>query len=142
VLHVYLIRHLQDRGEWDASLAALKEARARFPEDFNLALLEAKALIQSEQAAAAVEILSNVRVLPSENARDSHQLWEQAHTVLALEALANGDYPLAEEHLRSAMEWPESLGQGRPFEPEETRLRFLLGLAENRGIFWGPSIWR
>ncbi len=142
VLRVYLVRHLQDQGQWEASLSALKEARARFPGDFNLALLEAKTLINSDRAAAAVEILSTVHVLPSENARDSHQLWEQAHTQVALEALASGDYPLAEEHLRAALEWPESLGQGRPYEPEESRVRFLLGLAENRGVFWGPSIWR
>ncbi len=142
VLHVYLVRHLQDQGEWEASLTALEEARNRFPNDFNLALLEAKAFIRTDQAAAAVEILSNVQVLPSENARDSHQLWEQAHTQVALEALATGDYPLAEEHLLAAMEWPESLGQGRPYEPDESLARFFLGLAQTRMVPWGPRVWR
>ena len=142
VLHVYWIRHLQDQDEWEASLAALEEARNRFPDDFNLALLETKALIQTDRAAAAVEILSNLHALPSENARDSHRLWQQAHTQVALKALATGDYLLAEEHLRSAMEWPESLGQGRPFEPDEGLARFFLGLAENRMVLWGPRVWR
>ena len=34
------------------------------------------------------------------------------------------------EHLLAALEWPESLGQGRPYEPEERLARFLLGKAE------------
>ena len=142
VLHVYLIRHLQDQDEWEASLAALEEARNRFPDDFNLALLEAKAFIRTDRAAEAVQILSSVHVLPSENARDSHQLWEQAHTQVALKALASGDHTLATKHLRAAMEWPESLGQGRPYEPDESLARFFLGLAENRMVLWGPRVWR
>jgi len=142
VLHVYLIRHLQDRGKWDASLNALEEARARFPEDFDLALLEAKSLINVGRAIEAVEILSKVQVLPSENARESHLLWEQAHTLVAMEALEAQDYSIAIEHLQTALEWPESLGQGRPYEPEERRVRFLLGLAENRMILWGFTAWR
>jgi tetratricopeptide (TPR) repeat protein len=142
VLHVYLIRHLQDRDEWNASLAALKEARRRFPDDFNLALLEAKALIHTNQPGEAVEILSTAHILPSENARESHLLWEQAHTQVALQALAVGDYTLAVEHLQTALEWPESLGQGRPYEPGERQVRFLLGLAENRMIYWTPTAWR
>jgi tetratricopeptide (TPR) repeat protein len=142
VLHVYLIRQLQDRGEWDASLVALKEARARFPEDFNLALLEARSLIKVDRAGEAVEILSTVHVLPSENARQSHSLWEQAHTQVAQDALEAQDYSQAIEHLQAALEWPESLGQGRPYEPEESLVRFLLGLAENRMVLWGPTVWR
>ncbi len=142
VLHVYLIRQLQDRGEWDASLAAVREARSRFPDDFNLALLEARSLINVELAGEAIEILSNTQVLPSENARDSHLLWEHAHTQVALKALAAQDYGLAVEHLRAALEWPESLGQGRPYAPEESHVRFLLGLAENRMVPWGPTVWR
>jgi hypothetical protein len=30
------------------------------------------------------------------------------------------------------MEWPESLGQGRPYVPEERMSRYLLGVAEAR----------
>jgi hypothetical protein len=120
----------------------VQEARARFPHDFNLALLEAKALLQTDRAGAAVEILSSVHVLPSENARDSHRLWEQAHTQVALEALGSGDYLLAEEHLRAALDWPESLGQGRPYELEESPVPILLRLAVNRGLLLGPSVWR
>jgi len=142
VLHIHLVRHLQDRGEWDASLVALDEARRRFPGDFNLALLEARSLIHVDRAGEAVEILSTVSALPSENARESHLLWEQAHMQVALKALGAQDYSTAVEHLQAALEWPESLGQGRPYEPQEDRIRFLLGIAENRMLLWDPTVWR
>jgi len=132
VLHVYLIQTLQDQGRWDDALDALGKARARFAGDFNLALLEARTLIHLERGAEAAEILGGLHVLPSEGARESHQLWEQAHTLTALDDLEAGNASQALEHLRSALEWPESLGQGRPYEPEERLVRFLLGVASDR----------
>jgi len=131
-LHVYLIRYLQETGAWAESLDAVHEARAGFPEDFNLALLEAGALLNTDGAAAAVEIMSAVQVLPSESGRESHRLWEQAHTLAALDAMGTGDDSRAAVLLRAALEWPESLGQGRPYEPEERLVRFLLGRVEER----------
>ncbi len=32
----------------------------------------------------------------------------------------------------AALEWPERLGQGRPYNPEERLVRYLLGLVEQR----------
>jgi tetratricopeptide (TPR) repeat protein len=41
-----------------------------------------------------------------------------------------GEYEAAREHLVAALEWPESLGQGRPYEPEERLVWFLMGRVE------------
>jgi len=80
----------------------------------------------------AVAILEATHVLPSENARDSHRLWERAHALAALDALEGGANDEAARHLRAALQWPEHLGQGRPYEPEERLARYLLGFAERR----------
>jgi len=127
ILHVELIRHLQESQEWLRALDALEAARSRFPEDFNLSLLQARALIHLERGPEATEVLANTRVLPSENARESHRLYEQAHLLAALEALDAGDAEGGRDHLMAALEWPEFLGQGRPYAPEERLVRFLLG---------------
>ncbi|HSG06705.1 MAG TPA: DUF5107 domain-containing protein [Longimicrobiales bacterium] len=132
VLHVELIRTLQERERWHDALAAVAEARARFPDDFNLALMDVRTLLQVGRAADATVILDDVQVLPSESGRESHRLWEWAHTLVALDALGAGDAPTARRHLEQALEWPESLGQGRPYEPEERLVRYLLGVAEER----------
>ncbi len=126
-VQIQLIRHLQEVGAWDSSLIALNEAQQRFPGDFNLELLRARALIHLDRAQEAARILAGTTVLPSEDARDSHLLWEQAHTLAALDAMEGGELPSALEHLAAALEWPESLGQGRPYEPEERLVMFLLG---------------
>lgn len=134
VLHVYLARHLQDAGRQEEAFAAVTAARALFPDDFNLALLQADSLIHLERAEEALSILRNVHVLPSENAARAHRLWEQAHTLAALDAFEAGDHERAAGRLHAALEWPESLGQGRPYEPEERLVRYLLArVEETRG---------
>jgi hypothetical protein len=45
------------------------------------------------------------------------------------EALDLGSEREAAEHFRVAMTWPERLGLGRPYEPEERLQQYLLGLA-------------
>jgi tetratricopeptide (TPR) repeat protein len=126
IFHLQLIQHLQAEGEWDEALDALEEARGRFPNDFNLQLLHARALLHVDRAMEAAGILATAQVLPSENARESHKLYEQAHTLVALDAMEAGNLLLAREHLTAALLWPESLGQGRPYHPEERLVRFLL----------------
>ena len=128
-LHVYLIRHLQDVGDWAGSESLIASARTRFPDDFNLALLAAKTLIHTDRSNEAVEILDATHVLPSESGRESHLLFAQAHTLAALNDMDAGRHSLAIDHLAAGREWPESLGQGRPYEPEERLIRFLLGEA-------------
>ena len=128
-LHVSLARHLQNVGDWASSEAAIASARARFPDDFNLALLAAKTLLHTDRPDEAIQILDATHVLPSESGRESHALFAQAHTLAALNDLDADQATRAIDHLAAGREWPESLGQGRPYEPEERLIRFLLGRA-------------
>jgi hypothetical protein len=125
---IHLIRHLQGQERWDDALAESHVGREAFPGDFNLDLLHVQSLIEVGRAQEAVSILNATHVLPSENARTSHLLWEQAHTIVAMDAMENGAYEDARARLRAALEWPEHLGQGRPYYPEERLQRFLLGV--------------
>ncbi len=132
IMHIYLIQALQNEGMWEEALASTEGAAERFPGDFNLDLLEAKALIHLNRPLEAAEILARTQVLPSENARESHRLWEEAHIMAALDALDAATPGAARGHLSRALEWPEHLGQGRPYRPEERLIRFVLGHAERR----------
>jgi tetratricopeptide (TPR) repeat protein len=127
--HVLLVRALLESHRWQDALAGVRTARERFPGDFNLALLESRALLEGGRGAEAARILDAVQVLPSENARESHSLYAQAHTLTALDRLEASDPEGARAALGRALEWPETLGQGRPYEPEERLVRFLLAHA-------------
>jgi tetratricopeptide (TPR) repeat protein len=133
ILHIHLIRHLQEVEDWEAALTRTDQALERFPQDFNLALLRAKSLIHLGRPVEALEIMAKTHVLPSESARESHRLWEEANLLAALDRMEAGDFPAAKGYVAAALDWPESLGQGRPYEPEERLAQFILGLAE-RGL--------
>ena len=129
ILRVALIRYLQDAGRWSEAVAASARAREAFPGDFNLDLLHVRALLNVDRELEAIDILARTHVLPSENARESHRLYEFAHVAAALDALDAGSHEPARAHLEAALLWPESLGQGRPFDPDERLVRYLLGVA-------------
>jgi tetratricopeptide (TPR) repeat protein len=131
-IRIHLVRHLQDEERWEDALAESTAGRALFPEDFNLDLLQVRSLNQLGRPSEAIGILDAAHVLPSENARESHRLYEQAHTLAALDAIEGSNYDAARRHLQTALEWPERLGQGRPYEPEERLVQYLLGYVERR----------
>ncbi len=130
ILRVARVRHALGGGRWEEALEASSQAREAFPEDFNLDLLHARGLLNAGRAREAVEILTRVRVLPSENSRESHRLYELAHMAAALDELEAGDPERAVEYLEAGLLWPESLGQGRPYDPEDRLIRYLLGVAQ------------
>jgi hypothetical protein len=129
-IRIHLVRYLQGQLRWEEALAESSAGRASFPGDFNLDLLHVRSLNQLGRPREAIEILNATYVLPSENARESHQLYEQAHTLAALDAIDAGATDQARNHLRAALEWPEHLGQGRPYEPEDRLVQYLLGHVE------------
>jgi predicted Zn-dependent protease len=132
ILRIPLIAHYQARGRWTEALAASTRARQRFPGDFTLDLLHARSLVHLERPDEAIVILDRTQVLPSEHARESHRLFVQAHIMAALAAIEGGRLDAAGTHLDRALEWPEHLGQGKPYDPEERLIRFLIGRVEAR----------
>ncbi len=129
-IRIHLVRYLQGQRRWEDALAESSAGRALFPDDFNLDLLHVGSLNQLGRPREAIDILNATHVLPSENARASHRLYEQAHTLATLDALERAGYDEARRHLRAALEWPEHLGQGRPYNPEERLVQYLLGNVE------------
>ncbi|MGD2218160.1 MAG: hypothetical protein PVJ64_15490, partial [Gemmatimonadales bacterium] len=138
-IRIHLVRYLQGAGRWEEALAESARGRASFPSDFNLDLLHVRSLIQLNRPREAIDILNATRVLPSENAGASHLLYEQAHTLVALDALESARFADARRHLLAALKWPEHLGQGRPYEPEERLVQYLLGKVEQRLGEPGPA---
>jgi len=124
------IQYLHAKSKWQDALDATQAAKSKFPKDFNLDLLMVKSLNNLNRADQAINIMANIYVLPSENARDSHTMYAQAHTIAAMDDMESNDFKAATDHLNVAKQWPEHLGQGKPYEPEERLQDYLLGLAK------------
>ncbi|MFT4604161.1 MAG: tetratricopeptide (TPR) repeat protein, partial [Rhodothermales bacterium] len=128
---VHLIRHYQTEGQWERALASSDEGRLEYPRDFNLALLHSRSLLYLNRPAEAAAILDRTHVLPSENAAESHLMFEWAHVMMGMDLLDSRPAEAA-GHFRRSMEWPEHLGQGRPYDPDERLPLYLLGVAAKR----------
>ena len=124
-----LVTFLHTAGRWEDAIAVSTEALADFPGDFDMELVHAAALVETQRYEAAIDVLERVHVLPSEHSSRAHTLFAQAHTLAGLAALEQGEAARAAEHFEIAMTWPERLGQGRPYEPEERLQQYALARA-------------
>ena len=131
-LRIPLIQFLHRRTRWQEAADVATAARTQFPGDFNLDLLYVRSLNFLGRGPDAVAVLDRVKVLPSEHARESHQLWVQAHVLSALSSMDRNEWDVAARHLTAALEWPEHLGQGKPYDPEERLVRYLMGFVARR----------
>ncbi len=129
VLRITLIRTAQENGAWQEAVELSEDALADFPRDFNLELLHVRSLLSLDRYSEAVQMLGETHVLPSENARDSHRLYVLAHMGAALDHLEADNRDRAAQHLDAALLWPELLGQGRPYDPDERLVYYLRGVA-------------
>ena len=69
-----------------------------------------------------------VNILPYEHAKESRQVYERAHLALALSAYKKTSYKKAFEILEQSKKWPENIGVGKPFDPDERAQDYLMAL--------------
>jgi len=101
------------------ALGVLKTGFSKFPENFALGMEYARALIDTNQYQAALDDLDRLEVLPYEGASEGRVLYEKAHLLLAGENIRNKKYEEALAHIAKSRQWPEHLGVGKPYNPDE-----------------------
>ena len=57
-----------------------------------------------------------------------HALFVHTHIQLGLESIEKGDFAGAVRHLERSREYPERLGSGRPYVPDQRLQLYLMGL--------------
>jgi tetratricopeptide (TPR) repeat protein len=136
-----LARQYSEQSFLDPARDTAKTGFAKFPENFMLGLEYAKALIDAKQFRAALDVLDRLVVLPYENASEGRVLYEKAHLLLAGEDIRNKKYEEALAHIAESKEWPEHLGVGKPYDPDE-RLQDVMEryCRDKSGERTGPSI--
>jgi lipopolysaccharide biosynthesis regulator YciM len=123
-----LIRYYENENQFDQALTLAKKAYDKFPENYSLGFQYAKALLNTGKYAASIDVLKNIHILPFEGSYESRMVYENAHLQLALEYIENKKYKRAIETLNKSLEWPENIGVGKPYDPDERKEEFLMAL--------------
>ena len=129
---LYVIKHYQDKFEWNTAYDYSIEAMMRFPNNFNVEITHARSLLFTDRHNEAVELLRSSKVLPSEHSRSSRQFYEWALIKKGLDHMKRSEYSEAIVVLTESKEWPENLGIGRPYDPDERLQDYLLGVCYER----------
>lgn len=124
----HLISHELACGYVDRALANSQAALEKFPDNVYLQADAVKALLAGTRYRQAAELLDRMQVLPYEGASEVHQLFVRVHLHLALDLMLGRNWDEALKEIARSREYPETLGTGRPFDPDQRIQDFLEGL--------------
>ena len=125
------VQFYQKHNKWNESYRLSSNAFEQFPENFNVSIMHARSLLYTEQWDESIDILKSVEVLPSEMARESRQLFEWALIRKSLDLIKTGKIEKAISAIEASKEWPENLGVGKPYDPDESLQNILLDYCKN-----------
>lgn len=128
----HLIKYYNRLGRLEESLALAQEAASDFPDHMVIQSDLVRTLVENRCWKQALDILETTTILPFEGAREMHGLFVECQVQLALDAMEIGQYAVAVEHLSGAMQYPEHLGTGRPYDPDLRLQQFLQALCYDK----------
>jgi Tfp pilus assembly protein PilF len=121
-----LIEFYTENGKNKKALSLCREAVQMFPDNYTLQIVLAKNLDNAQRYGQAIDLLKNIQVLPFEGDSQGRRIWENTHIAYALELLDNGSNIEAIRILNEGKTWPENLGVGKPYTPDERMLNYIL----------------
>jgi len=101
------------------------QALEKFPDNIYIQADTVKALLISGRYKMAADLLDRMRVLPYEGASEVHSLFVRTHLHLALDLMLEQKWTEALAEITRSREYPEALGTGRPFNPDQRFQDFL-----------------
>ncbi len=133
----YAFSLAEDHFKSGNSLDALKIIRKTYkqnPDNYFAGMLLAQVLNEIQDYNQAIDLLKDLKILPYEHATEGRKIYTEAYVGSALKYLSDNKFDQAQSRLESALLWPEHLGVGKPFDPEERWERFLLAyLHQSKG---------
>ncbi len=113
----------------DEAYALSNEAVKKYSGNYNIELAHAKALLHTGRFAEVLPIMETIQVLPYEHASESRKIYERAHLGVARDLLDKKDYSAAISILKKSKEWPENIGVGKPYGPDERMQDYYLAMS-------------
>lgn len=124
----HLIAYELARGHNQSALDHSLQASEKFPDNIYIQSDTVKALLACSRYEQASSLLDRMRVLPYEGASEVHALFERTHLHLALDLMLEENWTAALSEIDRSRAYPESLGTGRPYDPDQRIQDFLEAL--------------
>ena len=121
-----LVRALLEAGDIPQALAEAEQAQQTFADNQALTMDLAQAQLAAGRFHAVLATLAAATVLPFEGAYEGRDLYRRANLFATIESFTAGDTAAATAFVAAARTWPERLGSGRPYDPDERLEDFLV----------------
>jgi tetratricopeptide (TPR) repeat protein len=137
-----LVDRALSSGDTSYALGVARRSHARFPRNEILGLTFTKALVAAGHYSEADSALGRLDVLPQEGASEAHALYREAKLMMAVDTMAARRWEAAATLVAAAREWPERLGEGKPYEADvDERLEdWLSASILERSGRWGEAV--
>jgi len=117
-----------DQDKPEEALKYAQKAKKKFPENYITGYDYANSLYHNMEYENCLKELKNLNILPFEGARYGQATWRKANVMLAIQHYQRGNFQEALSLSEDARKWPENLGQGKPYDPDERVVDFLQAL--------------
>lgn len=124
--------YFHQNGQFKEGLANAKKAYNRFRKNPIIAIDYAKSLLSNKKYDKSIQILNNSQVLPHEHAREGHDIYVLAKLSNALKKIEQRKYKDALQDIESSKLWPENLGSGKPYDPDNRLQNYLAAFCEDQ----------
>lgn len=119
-------RSLQNSNEFSEARKVLRTEFERNKSNYMIGMEYIKVLLNISQYEKAIDILENLKILPYEHAGEGRELYEKAYFNSAINKIDDGKIDDAIKLIIKSKLWPEELGVGKPYKPDERIQNFLL----------------
>ncbi|WP_190810816.1 DUF5107 domain-containing protein [Flagellimonas sp. S3867] len=109
-----------------------KKAVKKFDGNYNVGLSYTKGLVATGNYSKAIAVLGSLNILPFEHASESKNIYNAAHIYLAKQYMDKNQFDEAAKLLEASKAWPENLGVGTPYNPDDRLSNYLLGLCNEK----------
>ncbi len=125
----YAFSLAENHFEAGKALAAMKIIEKIYKQDednYFAGMLLAQVLNDLHQYNKTIDLLKDIKILPYEHAIEGRKIYTKAYVGSALQYIENNQNSQAQSRVTAALLWPEHIGVGKPFDPEERWEHFLL----------------
>lgn len=107
------------------ALQLSSEAVAKFKGNFNLELQFARVQLNNAMYNECINTLEKTVIIPFEGSVQGKFVYEQAYIFQALDLIKKKKFKGAIAKLEKSKEWPENLGVGKPYDPDNRMQDYL-----------------